>query len=90
MVQLKISDINPQPNSQVERVYRALYLRRVPEDLWQRVHIRAIEHRLSLQDYLVALLTQALSLPPAEDSLPTPQSEMTINAESLTLPTKNL
>ena len=41
------------------RATRPLYLKKVPTQVWERVHINAIRSGLRLTDYLVAVLASA-------------------------------
>ena len=43
-----------QPRS--PRATRPLYLKRVPAEIWARVHVNAIHSNMRLTDYLVAVL----------------------------------
>lgn len=42
---------------------RPLYLRRVPESVWLRVHINALQSRMRLQDYLTRLMANSNPFP---------------------------
>jgi hypothetical protein len=48
--------IQAMPNTPVQECYRALYVRRVPEQVWILVHDNAIRSRMRLQDYIVKIL----------------------------------
>jgi hypothetical protein len=47
------------PQTETLATYRPLYIRRVPEEVWNRVHINAIRSRLRLSTYLVRLMEQS-------------------------------
>ncbi len=46
-------------NLVLDRTTRPLYLKRVPVDVWERVHVNAIRSGMRLTDYLVAVLATA-------------------------------
>ena len=45
----------PQPTPN-EELFRPLFVRRVPEQVWILVHDNALRSRMRLQDYIVAVL----------------------------------
>ena len=49
----------------VLRTTRPLYLKQIPIDVWERVHINAIKSQMRLQEYIVELLANAHPLVPA-------------------------
>lgn len=53
-------------NSQAENT-RPLYVRRVPESVWNLVHINAIKSRMRLQTYLVRIMEQSEPLFPDQE-----------------------
>ena len=56
--------IEQRGEQQTEAIFRPLYLRRVPETVWNRVHENAIRSRLRLQAYLIKLMEQCHPFPP--------------------------
>ena len=54
-----------------EEISRPLYIRRVPESTWNRVHENAIRSRMRLSAYLVKLMEQSQPFPP----MPLPNRE---------------
>src|SRR5262245_55871667 len=50
--------------SPTEEIDRPLYVRRVPEAVWNRVHENALRSRMRLSAYLVKLMEQSHPFPP--------------------------
>lgn len=46
-------------------INRPIYVRRVPESVWLRVHENALRSRLRLQDYLVRIMADSEPFAPA-------------------------
>ena len=46
---------------------RPLYVRRVPESIWNLVHINAIKSRMRLQTYLVQIMERSEPLLPGDE-----------------------
>jgi hypothetical protein len=57
----------PSPEATTEPT-RPLYVRRVPESVWELVHINAIKSRMPLQDYLVRIMEGAEPIESESDS----------------------
>ena len=51
-------ELNADSNSATTRT-RPLYIRRVPESVWDLVHINAIKSRMRLQTYLVRIMQES-------------------------------
>lgn len=47
------------------RATRDLFIRGVPAEVWDRVHVHAIHSRLRLKDYLIKVLDTAQPFPPS-------------------------
>lgn len=59
-----MSRIAEQPNViQKKERTRPLFVRHVPEDLWLKLHLRALERRLSLQEYVIRQLSLSIKQP---------------------------
>ena len=52
------------------RTTRPLYLKRVPADVWERVHVNAIRSGMRLTDYLVSVLAVAEPITTGAGSIP--------------------
>ena len=60
----------PKVNNQTEDS-RPHYVGRVPESIWNLVHINAIKSRMRLQTYLVRVMEQSEQLPPDDAAVAT-------------------
>jgi hypothetical protein len=59
----------PRTPSTPDEINRPIYVRRVPESVWIRVHENALKSRLRLQDYLVKVMADS------EPFTPTPRPQ---------------
>ena len=48
-----------------DRATRDLFIRGVPSETWDRIHVHAIHSRLRLKDYLIKVLEMAQPFPPS-------------------------
>ena len=58
--------IDQEEVSPVPKATRDLFVRGVPKDIWDRLHINAIRSGLRLKNYLIQVLDSAQPLPPHE------------------------
>ena len=56
--------IEPKLPQQLQEITRPIYVRHVPEPVWNLIHENAIKSRLRLSAYLVKLMEAAQPFPP--------------------------
>ena len=59
-----LGTIEPKLSQQLQEITRPIYVRHVPEPVWNLIHENAIKSRLRLSAYLVKLMEQARPFPP--------------------------
>lgn len=70
------------PPTNSPRPTRPLYLKRVPTEVWERVHVNAIRSGMRLTDYLVAVLSIAepIAACPTQTGSPSAPSVLSLTA----------
>jgi len=57
----------PKLAATVRRATRPLYLKKVPTEVWEQVHINAIRSGMRLTEYLVSIMAAANAFTPARE-----------------------
>lgn len=58
-----MTTLQPATTPGVSEATRPLYLRRIPESIWVRVHVNAITSGLRLQEYLTLVMAECQPIP---------------------------